>query len=53
LLQVIALVRYPHQFEWGSASGIIYLVFLGTMLLTGTVGLASSVRRATQSSARN
>ena len=47
LLQAIALARYPHQFEWGSASGRIYLVFLGAMLLTGAAGLASSVRQAT------
>ena len=52
-LQGITLARYSHRFEWGSASGIIYLVFLGTMLLTGTAGLASSVRQAPRSSARN
>src|SRR5689334_16852894 len=40
LLQVIALARYPHRFDWGSAPGTIYLVFLGAMLLTGA-GLAS------------
>jgi hypothetical protein len=45
LLQAIALARYPHRFEWGSASGIIYLVFLGTMLLTGAAGLASLAMR--------
>lgn len=36
----IALARYPHQFDWGSASGITYLIILATMLLTGTVALA-------------
>ena len=40
LLQAIALARYPHRFDWGSAPGTIYLVFLGAMLLTGA-GLAS------------
>ena len=40
ILMCIALVRYPHQFDWRSASGIVYLIFLATMLLTGTVGLA-------------
>jgi hypothetical protein len=35
----IALARYPHQFEWRSASGIVYLIFLVTMLLTGAVSL--------------
>jgi hypothetical protein len=45
LLQAIALARYPHRFEWGSASGIIYLVFLGAMLLTGAAGLASLTGR--------
>jgi uncharacterized membrane protein len=39
VLQAIALARYPHQFAWGSASGIIYLIFLATMLLTGAVAL--------------
>jgi hypothetical protein len=40
LFQVIALARFPDQFEWGSACGIIYLIVLGTMLLTGAVCLA-------------
>jgi hypothetical protein len=39
LFQVIALARFPDRFEWGSASGIIYLIVLGTMLLTGAVSL--------------
>ena len=38
-LQCIALARYSHQFEWGSASGAVYLVFLATMLVTGAAGL--------------
>ena len=42
VLLSIALARYPHQFEWQSASGIVYLIFLVTMLLTGAVGLASA-----------
>ena len=41
LLQVIALARYPHRFDWGSAPGTIYLVFLGALLLTGVAGLAT------------
>jgi hypothetical protein len=41
LLQAIALARYPHQFAWGSTSGRIYLVFLGAMLMTGAVSLAT------------
>jgi hypothetical protein len=40
LLQFIALARYPDQFAWHSASGIIYVIFLATMLLTGAVWLA-------------
>jgi len=39
-LQAIALARYPHRFDWHSASGIAYLIFLATVLLTGAVGLA-------------
>ena len=45
VLQCIALARYPHQFPWGSASGIVYLVVLGTMLLTGTAGLVKGLPR--------
>jgi len=44
VLQSIALARYPHLFEWRSAAGIVYLIFLATMLLTGAVGLARSAR---------
>jgi len=40
LLQVIALARYPQRFEWGSAPGIVYLVFPGLILLSGVAGLA-------------
>ena len=49
-LQAIALARYPHQFHWGTAPGIIYLIFLGVMVLTGAVGLARGMshRPATQ-----
>ena len=39
-----ALARYPHQFEWRSASGIAYLTLLATMLLTGVAGLAKAAR---------
>jgi hypothetical protein len=45
VLLAIALARYPHQFHWRSASGIIYLIFLATMLLTGTVSLAGGLSR--------
>jgi hypothetical protein len=41
LLQVIALACYPHRFDWGSAPGTIYLVFLGALLLTGVAGLVT------------
>lgn len=44
VLQAIALARYPHEFAWGSASGIVYLIFLATMLLTGAA-LARGTRR--------
>ena len=39
VLQAIALARYPHEFRWGSGSGIVYLIFLATMLLTGAAAL--------------
>jgi hypothetical protein len=49
VLQLIALARYPHRFGWGSAGGIVYLVFLGTMLLTGAAALARGESRAATS----
>jgi hypothetical protein len=45
VLQCIALARYPHPFAWGSASGIVYLIVLATMLLTGTAGLGMDLSR--------
>ena len=44
VLQSIALARYPHLFAWRSAAGIVYLIFLATMMLTGVAGLARSAR---------
>ena len=44
VLQFIALARYPQLFEWRSAAGIVYLIILGTMVLTGAAGLARSAR---------
>lgn len=46
VLLSVALARYPHQFAWGSTRGIVYLVFLATMLLTGVVGLARGLPRS-------
>jgi hypothetical protein len=45
VLQCIALARYPHPFAWGSASGIVYLIVLATMLLAGTAGLVMDLSR--------
>jgi hypothetical protein len=45
VLQLIALARYPGRFEWSSAVGVIYLALLGTMLITGSVGLAGARTR--------
>jgi len=39
ILELFALARYPHQFRWGSAPGVTYLVFLATILLAGAAGL--------------
>lgn len=44
VLQSIALARYPHLFRWWTASGIVYLIFLATILLTGVAGLARGAR---------
>jgi hypothetical protein len=53
VLLFIALARYPHQFAWQSASGIAYLIFLATMLLTGAVALARGFPRTARRSARS
>ncbi len=45
VLQFIALARYPHRFAWHSPSGIIYLIFLAMMLVTGAVWLARGLSR--------
>jgi hypothetical protein len=45
LLQSIALARYPNHFAWHSASGITYLTFLATMLLTGVAWLSRGLSR--------
>jgi hypothetical protein len=52
LLLSIALARYPHQFHWQSTSGIAYLIFLATMLLTGAAGLARGLPRAARQPGR-
>jgi len=51
VLLSIALARYPQQFEWRSASGIAFLIFLVTMLLTGAVGLARGLPHTARQSA--
>ena len=51
-LQVIALLRYPDRFAWTSASGVVYLIFLGSMLLTGVVGLARGLPRGPRQATR-
>jgi hypothetical protein len=45
VLQFIALARYPDRFAWSSTAGVIYVAFLGTMLVTGGVGLARARAR--------
>jgi hypothetical protein len=44
ILEFIALARYPHQFRWGSAPGVLYVIFLVTILITGAVGLSRGLR---------
>jgi hypothetical protein len=44
VLQAIAVARYPGQFDWGSAAGVFYLVFLATILLAGLAALATKPR---------
>lgn len=45
VLQFIALARYPDRFEWPSAAGVIYVIFLVMLLATGSVGLARARSR--------
>jgi hypothetical protein len=45
VLQSVALARYPHRFDWQSPSGIVYLIFLASFLLTGAAGLAKGLIR--------
>ena len=47
VLLAIALARYPHQFHWQSTSGIIFLIVLATMLLTGVAGVVRGLPRGT------
>ena len=44
ILELIALARYPHHFRWGSTPGLIYLIFLGTILIAGAAGLSRGLR---------
>ena len=52
VLLAVALARYPHQFAWGSTRGIVYLIFLATMLVTGVAGLARGLPQHTRRSLR-
>lgn len=45
LLQLIALARYPADVEWRTPQAWVYVVFLGSMLLTGIGGAVTSHRR--------
>jgi hypothetical protein len=44
ILELVALARYPHQFRWGSGPGVIYVIFVGTILLAGAAGLSRYFR---------
>ena len=48
VLQFAALAGYPHLFAWHSASGIVHLIFLATVLLTGAAGLAKACHPPTK-----
>lgn len=45
VLQLVALARYPAEVEWGTPQAWVYVLFLGSMLLTG-IGGVTSHRRA-------
>lgn len=44
LLQVVALIRYPDQFSWGSVSGVVYALFLVSVLIAGVGSLSLRTR---------
>jgi hypothetical protein len=44
LLELIALLRYPHELDGSGARGVIYVVFAALVLLTGIAGSALSRR---------
>ena len=45
VLQIWALIRFPADFDWSSPSGVIYLLFLATVVVVGVTGLLQSRRR--------
>ncbi len=53
-LQLVALARYPGDVEWGHAGTWVYLAFVASVLLVGTMGLvgvATAERRSGMRSA--
>jgi peptidoglycan/LPS O-acetylase OafA/YrhL len=44
VLQAIALARFPHRMDWSSPSGVVYVVVLATMLLTGVTAVVRTTR---------
>ena len=53
MLQSIALARYPNHFAWQSPAGIVYLIFLATMLVTGAIWLALDYRETKRKGEHN
>lgn len=49
VLQCVALARYPQRFEWTSAAGLLYLIFLAAMLVTSAVALSRGLSRGRRS----
>jgi hypothetical protein len=47
VLQAVALIRFPHRMHWSSGPGIVYVVVLASMAVTGAAALVGARPRAT------
>jgi hypothetical protein len=48
LLELVALLRYPHELDGSGPRGVIYVAFVVLVLLTGIAGSALSRRAVPQ-----
>jgi hypothetical protein len=50
-LELIAVLRYPDTMQWGTASGVAYLVFFVGIIVLGIYGVYAARQSAVRSSA--